>query len=538
MGARPIIVARNGLVASGNPLASQAGLRILQDGGNAVDAAIAASAVSAVVRPFATGIGGDLFALVYNARDRQVFAVNASGGAPERASLDLFAERGLEVIPERGPLAIETPGCVAGWALAAERFGSRPLSALLAPAIDYAEDGFGASQALVAAVVLGRQTVGDQPGWASTFLPEGRAPQLGEMYRLPGLARSLKAIAEGGADEFYRGDLARRVATGVEQAGGVLSIGDLGQCRAELVEPISGSYRGYTVYEQPPVSQGFILLLQLAILDGFDVGRMGHLSADAVHHMVEAKKLALASRLKWFGDPGWMENPTAEVLSPAYVDRCRELIDPHRAAQRVELPVLAGAGANTTFLATADRDGNVVAMIQSVFSSWGSGVVAGDTGVLMTNRLAGFFLNPEHPNSLAPGKRTIHTLNSYLVFKDGVPFLAGGTPGVDDQVQVNLQVISAIVDHDVDLQDAVEAPRWSSTPGTAPWTRPLASPYGLRLEAPLAATIGAELASRGHMIESDPGFAVGSSKLIMVQPRSRSLLGAADPRREGYAVGW
>jgi gamma-glutamyltranspeptidase/glutathione hydrolase len=200
--------------------------------------------------------------------------------------------------------------------------------------------------------------------------------------------------------------------------------------------------------------------------------------------------------------------------------------------------VLAGAGANTTFLATADRDGNVVAMIQSVFSSWGSGVVAGETGVLMTNRLAGFFLDPGHPNALAPGKRTIHTLNSYLVFKDGVPFLAGGTPGVDDQVQINLQVISAIVDHGVDIQDAVEAPRWSSTPGTAPWTQPLESRYGLRLEAPLATAVGSELAARGHIIEAEPGYTVGSSKVIMVDPRSRALLGAADPRREGYAVGW
>ena len=537
MSARPIIVARNGLVASGHPLASQAGLGVLQRGGNAVDAAIAASAVSAVVRPFATGIGGDLFALVYDSRERTVHAINASGPAPGRATRGLFAERGLDVIPQHGPLAIETPGGVAGWSLAAERFGTRPLRELLRDAIDYAEGGFAASAGLVQAVGAGVAAVGGQPGWRDTFMVDGRPPRLGETVRYPRLARSLRAVAEGGVDEFYRGSFARELAAGVEAAGGLLEADDLGSCRAELVEPIVGSYRGYRVYEQPPVSQGVILLLQLGILDGLELAGMGHLSADAVHHMVEAKKLAFEARLRWYGDPAWRENPTTIALDPDFLARCRRSIDRRRAAERVELPVLAGVGADTTFLTTADRDGNVVTMIQSLYSQWGSGAVAGKTGIVMNNRLSGFVLDPAHPNALEPGKRTIHTLNSYMLFRDGRPFLAGGTPGGDDQVQVSLQVITGIVDYGLDVQEAIEAPRWSSVPGTAPWSRPEQTPYGLRLEGGMPVGLAQALGGRGHCVETAPA-GIGSAKVIMVDPATGALLGAADPRREAYAVGW
>ena len=535
---RPIIVAHNGLVASGHPLASQAGLRVLRDGGNAVDAAVVASAVSAVVKPFATGIGGDLFALVYVAREGRVHAVNASGPAPRSATRDLFRGRGLAAVPRLGPMSIETPGCVAGWALAADRFGTLPLGRLLGPAIEYAEQGHGASAKLVDAIAAGQHSVGDEPGWRETFLPEGRPPRIGQALRLPALARSLRAIAEGGAEEFYRGDLARRLAAGVRRAGGLLDVEDLADCRAEILEPIAGAYRDYTVYGQPPVSQGIILLLELAILDGFDLAAKGLLTPDAVHHMVEATKIGFASRLRWYGDPAWRENPTAQLLSPDFVERCREGIHPTRAAEQVTLPLLQRTGTDTTFLTTADRDGNVVAMIQSLYASWGSGVVAGDTGVLMNNRLSAFFLDPAHPNALEPGKRTIHTLNTYMLFRNGRPYLAGGTPGGDDQVQVNLQVISNIVDHGLDIQSAVETPRWSSVPGSAPWTRPHETPYAVRIEDTAPPELAVGLRERGHRVESAPAWSIGSQKLLLADPDSGALLGAADPRREAYAVGW
>ena len=538
MSARPTIVARNGLVASGNPLASQAGLRMLQNGGNAVDAAITASAVSAVTRPFATGIGGDLFALVYLARERKVYAINASGPAPRRANRELFAERGLDIIPQRGPLSIGTPGGVAGWELAAQRFGTRSLDVLLEAAIEYAEQGYPTSSGLAEATAEGMSQVGDQPGWRETFQRDGRPLRTGEMISFPHLAESLRAIAEGGADEFYRGPLARRLAAGVQQAGGLLTPEDLESCRAEILEPIVGSYRGYTVYEQPPVSQGIILLLELAILEGFDVAAMGILTSESIHHAVEAKKIAFASRLNWYGDPSWCTNPNETVLSPDFVARCRQSMDPNRAAERIELPILAGVGADTTFLTTGDREGNFVAMIQSLYSSWGSGVIAGDTGILMNNRLSAFFLDPSHPNALEPGKRTIHTLNTYMLFRDGRPFLIGGTPGADNQVQINLQVISNIVDHGLDIQEALEVPRWSSVPGTAPWGRPYETPYALELEEGVPSEAEDGLRQRGHAIRRIPRWSIGSSKLLMIDQQSGALLGAGDPRREAYAVGW
>lgn len=538
MNSRPVVVARNGLVTSGHPLASQAGLRILQDGGNAVDAAVAASAVLAVVRPFATGVGGDLFALIYEAGTRHVYAIDASGPAPCGASIDEYRAHGLAVIPERGPLSIETPGCVAGWQVALERFGRTALRSVLAPAIDYAERGFGASRALVDTIAAGERQVGDQAGWRKLYLPAGRHPRLGEVMRFPQLAATLRSVADGGAEEFYRGDLARRIAEGIRQGGGIVDAADLAACRADVLEPLSTRYRGEVVFEQRPPSQGIILLLQLAILDGLDVAGMGHLSADAVHYMVEAKKLAFDARLRLLADPDWHANPLEQLLAPTFIERCRARIDPASAAPKIELPTLATAGGDTTFLATADGQGNLVAMIQSLYSSWGSGVVAGDTGVLMTNRLAGFFLDPSMPNHLEPGKRTMHTLNTYMVFRDGRPLLLGGTPGTDDQVQINLQIISGVVDHELDLQAAHDAPRWGSRPGTAPWTDPLGSPYRLQLERPLADTIGAELEKRGHVIDVGPAYSIGSSKAIMVDHASGSLLGAADRRREGYAVGW
>jgi gamma-glutamyltranspeptidase/glutathione hydrolase len=408
----------------------------------------------------------------------------------------------------------------------------------LQPAIEYARTGFGASRALVDAVAAGEELVGAQSGWREQFMPTGRAPVLGEVVRYPKLASTLEAIAAGGSDEFYRGTVGRSLSAGVKAAGGLLAAEDLADCRAELLEPIATTYRGCTVFEQPPVSQGIILLLQLAILDGFDISRMGHLSVDAVHHMVEAKKLAFEARLNWFADPARHDNPTAEVLSSQFVERCRAGIRPDRAAERPSLPLLASAGGDTTFLATADAEGNLVAMIQSLFSSWGSGVVAGDTGVLLTNRLSGFFLDPRQPNCLEPGKRTIHTLNNYIVVRDGRPYLVGGTPGVDDQVQINLQIISGVLDHRLGLDAVHDAPRWGSRPGTAPWMNPPGSPYVLRLEEPLARTIGPHLESRGHTIEVAPACSIGSSKAIMIEPASRSLLGAADRRREGYAIGW
>ena len=533
---RPMIMGARGAVSSGNPLASQVGLRVLMKGGNVVDAAVAASATLAVVRPHMTGLGGDLFCLIYLAREGRVVAINASGAAPAAATLDLFQKRGLHQIPLYGPLAVETPGCVAGWQLALERFGTMPLSRLLDSAISYAEGGFPVSPNLSQSIAeCMSQFAGLEP-WRTSFVPEGRAPRPGEMLRLPRLARTLRKLQDGGAEAFYRGQIAEEIAAAVEQVGGLLGRGDLAGCRAELKEPIQLDYRGYTVYEQPPVSQGHLLLQELALAEGFDLAKPGQGSAEAIHLMVECKKLAFADRMRYLGDPSVVHFPMRQLLSKEYASNRRKGIDPNRAIAAAAPGILAATGGDTTYHCVMDSEGNSVSMIQSLFKPFGSGFVAGETGITLNNRLAAFFLDPAHPNALAPGKRTAHTLNSYMVFHDGRPLMAGGTPGADDQVQVNFQIISNLVDHHMNLQEAIEAPRWSSTPGTMP--DELSTPYELRVESRFPAGMVDELHAKGHVVRVAPPWSFGSQKCVLLDPESGAVYAGADPRRDAYAVSW
>ncbi len=535
---RPMIMGARGAVASGHPLASQAGLKVLMEGGNVVDAAIAASATLAVVRPHMTGLGGDLFCLIYLAKEGRVFAINASGPAPAAATIELFRKQGHSQVPIKGPMAIETPGCVAGWQLALERFGTMPLSRLLDSAIRYAEGGFPVSPHLSETIAecLTEFDGGCFTPWGSSFAPEGRAPRAGEMLKLPKLARTMRTLQEGGAEAFYRGKIAEEMAAAIQRMGGLLSAADMAAYRAELLEPLQLDYRGYTVYEQPPVSQGHILLQELALAEGFDLGRMGQESAEAIHLMVESKKLAFADRVRYLGDPAKVQVPMKQLLSKEYAATRRRLIDPDHALTAAAPGALAVSGGDTTYHCVMDSEGNAVSMIQSIFKPFGSGVVAGETGITMNNRLAGFFLDPEHPNALAPGKRAAHTLNTYMILKDGRPLMAGGTPGADDQVQVNFQVISNVVDHHMNIQQAIEAPRWSSIPGTmAGETEP---PYELRLESRFPDEVVKGLRARGHLVRVSPPWSFGSQKAVMLDPESGTVYAAADPRRDAYASAW
>lgn len=506
------------------------------EGGNVVDAAVAASAVLAVVRPHMTGIGGDLFCLIYLAKEGQVVAINASGPAPQAATIDFFHQRGLQQIPMKGPLAVETPGCVAGWELALERFGTMPLSRLLQDAVDYAEKGAPVSFHLAQAISEGAHEFAKYADWVATFMPDGRPPRPGEILRQPNLARTLRVLQEGGAEAFYRGEIADAIAGFMEREGGLLSKEDLAACQAELLEPIQIDYRGHTVYEQPPVSQGHLLLQELAIAEGFDLARLGAESAEAVHLMVECKKLAFADRLRYLGDPAFVDVPIRQLLSKEYASKRRHSVNPNRAIITAAPGALALAGADTTYHCVMDSEGNAVSMIQSLFKGFGSGVVAGETGITFNNRLAAFFLDPAHPNALAPGKRTAHTLNSYMVFRNGRPFLVGGTPGADDQVQVNFQVICNLIDFGMSLQEAIEAPRWSCTPGTLPGET--FAPYELRLEDRFPARVPAALQQKGHVVTMAPPWSFGSVKAVLMDPETGVLYGGSDPRRDGYAVAW
>ncbi len=533
---RPMVMGMRGMVSSGHPLASQVALRTLAEGGNVVDAAIAASATLAVVRPHMTGIGGDLFCLIYLAREGRVVAINSSGPAPAAATIDFFRSRGIQQIPMNGPLAVETPGCVAGWEMALDRFGTMPLARLLQPAIDYAEGGFPVSPHLAQAIAEGAQQFAKSPHWMAAFLPEGRAPRPGEVLRLPNLARTLRVLQRGGAEAFYRGEIAEALSSFMREQGGLLGMEDLAGCRAEMLEPLQINYRGYTVYEQPPVSQGHLLLQELAIAEGFDLATLGPQSIEAVHLMVEAKKLAFADRLRYLGDPDFMKVPMSQLLSREYASQRRKEIDLNRAIVAAAPGIVAATGSDTTHHCLIDAEGNAVTMIQSLFKSFGSGVVAGDTGITLNNRLAAFFLDPSHPNALAPGKRTAHTLNTYMVFRDERPFLVGGTPGADDQVQVNFQVICNLIDHGMSLQEAIEAPRWSSVPGTLPGE--MTDPYELRLENRFPDSVVEGLRQRGHSVKLASAWGFGSESAVMLDPETGVLYGGSDPRRDGYAAGW
>lgn len=501
-----------------------------------MDAAIATSAVLAVIRPHMTGIGGDLFCLIYLAKEGRVVALNSSGPAPKAATIEFFRGRDMRHIPSDGPLAVETPGCVAGWELALNRFGSMPLSHVLNQAVEFAEKGAPVSCYLAKALAEGAQQFAQFPQWMATFLPEGRPYRQGEVLKQPNLAATLRAIQEGGADAFYRGPIADAIAASMEQEGGLLSKEDLAACRAELLEPLQIGYRGYTVYEQPPVSQGHILLQELALAEGFDLAGLGPQSAEAIHLMVECKKLAFADRLRYLGDPAQVKVPLAQLLSQEYASLRRKKVDPSRAIVAAAPGAVASAGGDTTHHCVIDSEGNAVSMIQSLYRSFGSGFVAGDTGILFNNRLSAFFLDPDHPNALAPGKRTAHTLNTYMLFRDGLPFLVGGTPGADDQVQVNFQIICNLIDFRMSLQEAIEAPRWSSTPGTIP--SEITSPYELRLESGFPTQVVEALREKGHTVKIDPSLTFGSVKTVLRDPETGVLCGGSDPRRDAYTVGW
>jgi gamma-glutamyltranspeptidase len=530
---RPLIMGRRGAVASNHPLATQAGLLALQAGGNAVDAAVAVAATLSVVEPYMSGLGGDGFYHVYVKRTREAVVFNGTGPAPGAAT----AERYASGIPASGPLAVSVPGSVGAWGAMHARFGQRPWASLLEAAIHYARDGFGATRACrhfageqTAALRADRRSVG-------VFLRDGQAPAVGAPIVQADLALSLERLATAGSDDFYRGDLARALAVGCREAGSLITSHDLAAFWPDVQAPIELAYRGYTVREAPPNSMGWVLLQELGIVEHFDLAVMGALSADLVHTLVEAKKLAFADREQWSGDPRFFDAPLDELLSPGHLARRAAEIDPKRAGQP-ELAATSAAG-DTTYFCVVDGDGNAVSGIQSLNSAFGSGVTAGSTGILLNNRMTPWHLEAGHPNRLAPGKRVRHTMNPPMVFKDGELWAVFGTPGGDNQVQINLQVLTAMIDLGYDPQQAAEMPRWSSTlPGQeANW--PHDCPDALNLESRFPAEVRADLAGRGH-----PVIGLGdldgpcSVEIIRRDAVTGMLAAGSDPRRDGWALAY
>ncbi|MCS6924141.1 MAG: gamma-glutamyltransferase [Fimbriimonadales bacterium] len=520
---RSAVYARNGIVASSQPLAVSAGLQILRSGGSFVDAAIATSAVLCVVEPWASHLGGDAFVVLYDAAKRQTLALNGSGAAPQAAKPERFPNG----IPLRGVVAATVPGLVDAWFRLHALYGKLPFARLLEPAIEYAEQGYPISERK-ANIWRNASRSNELRPILGALLGQERAPRVGETVRCIDTARTLKAIASGGRDAFYKGEIARRIVAFCRQQGGWFEPDDLARHESELLEPLRVRYRNYLVHGQPPVSQGIILLEALALLDGFSLREME--AAQRAHLMVEAIKCAYADRWAFVGDPRFTRFKAESLLSPEFVRERRTTLSMERA-----VPLYAPGklrDTNTTYFCVADKDGNAISFIQSVYHPFGSGVVVEGTGILLNNRMRGFSLQPDSPNRLEPGKRPVHTLNAYLITRGDALAYVGGTPGGDIQVQTNLQVISQLIDFGLEPQRAIEQPRWAWQPAQS--TEP--SPGVLSIEEQDNALIES-LRQRGHNVRTTP-LGTHPSAVQVIQKIGECYCAGSDPRAEGQAGGY
>ena len=562
---------RNGMVCAGHPLAAQAGVSVLQRGGNAFDAAIATAAALGVVEPLMSGIGGDGFVMAYRAEDDSLRVSNGTGAAPYAATL----ERYRDGIPMKGILSVSVPGLLNAWLDTHEAYGSLSLTEVLAPAIALADDGFPVTHYLSGAIA-GDSLLCEFPTSRAIFTRSDTGEPLrpGDILRQTDLARTLDAIAQHGRDVFYRGGIGEAIVRFSEDQGGLLTMADLNDCSARWQEPISTDYGDYTVYEAPPNSSGHILLQELNVIRQFDMASLGFGSAESIHLMVEAKKMAFADREAYVADPDYIDVPVAGMLSREYAWERAQAIDRHRASERMEAgdpwsyqperrPASpAGVGRrgpsseeeDTTCFVVADRAGNAVCQLQSIQSAWGSSLVAGNTGILLNNRMTYWHLDPDHVDCLQPGKRVRHTMNPVMVFRRGDAAGSGynnaagrrrltyvlGTPGADCQVQSNMQVITNLVDHGMTVQEAVEAPRWKHVGDGTESTVPHTAEDRLLMESRFDAAAVRRLRTMGHPVhELDAWDGVtGREMALYIDPETGALHGAADPRYDGYAVGY
>ena len=490
---RSAVRAQHAMVASSQPLASQVGLDILKRGGNAVDAAIAMAATLNVTEPMMTGIGGDAFMLVYWSKTRELKGLNASGRAPRALNLSYFIKKGLNTVPVEGMESITVPGAFDGWVTLLEKYGSMKLADLLAPAIQYAESGFPVMEKTAEDWHAEVPLLKKSPAASSNYLINGQAPRAGEIFRQPNLGRTFRILANGGREAFYKGEIARRIVDYCEKNGGFLSLADLAEHKSEWVEPVSTNYRGYTVYEIPPNGQGITALIALNILEGIDLATLSAEPDKYLHTLIEATKLAFADRNRYIADPAFAKVPVEELLSKEYAAKRRSLINPNKALEE-PLPGEVNVGSDTTYFTVIDKDGNAVSFINSLFDSFGSGVVAGDTGIVLQNRGTAFSLDPKHPNRIEPGKRPFHTIIPAMVFKDNQLFMSFGVMGGGIQPQGHVQVLVNLIDLQMGLQQAIDAPRYRYISGK-----------NVLLEDALGATVISRLIEKGHVRASPPG---------------------------------
>ena len=525
------------MVACPHALASQAGVDALKAGGSAIDAAIAASGALAVLYPHMTGVGGDAFWLIYDAKKGAVRYLDGGGRAAASACAAWFRERSLGEIPYRGilPATLTTPGAVSSWAEAHREYGRLPLRRDLEAAIGYAREGFAVGERLAGWIEASAAELAPHPESAAIFLPQGHAPRAGSKLLNPNLARTLTALAEDGRAGFYEGEVARELARFSRERGGFFEEADLASQQARWGEPLQGSYRDTTIFETPAPTQGFTVLEMLNLLEPFELHRKPYLGTDHVHLMVQAKQIAYHDRDRYLADPRFGEVPVEKLISKAYANERRGLMDPGQALPWDRIPSHGSLKGDTVFIAVVDAEGNAAALINSLYGMFGSCVVAGDSGVLLQNRSAYFSLDPSHPNCVAPGKTPLHTLIASLAFRDKKLWSVLGCMGADGQPQIHAQAYVAMIDHGRDIQEAVEAPRWLSGRFALGEARDT-----LHIESRFPPETIDELAYRGHLLDRWGPWneLAGHAHGIVIDPGNGTRMGGSDPRSDGTALGY
>lgn len=534
---RSEVIARNGMAATSQPLATQAALEILRAGGSAVDAAIAANAMLALTEPTGCGLGGDLFAIVWDEQSRQLHGLNACGRSPRSLTREEFVKRGLKAIPPLGPLPVSVPGCIDGWFELHKRFGKLPMPAILAPAIRYSREGFPVTELIAHYWERNSERLKQYENFAAVFMPGGRAPRTGELFRNPQLAGVLETIASGGRDAFYKGDIARRIDAYMQRQGGFLRYEDLEAHRSEWVKPVSTTYRGHEIWELPPPGQGIAALQMLNLLEGYDLRAMGRENARFVHLFTEAKKLAFEDRARYYADPDFMKVRVEQLLSRDYAAEQRKRIHPDKAAREIPPgPAILEQG-DTICLSTADAQGNMVSLIQSNFRGMGSGMTPDGCGFVLQDRGELFDLEPGRPNSYAPGKLPFHTIIPGFITRNGEPFMAFGVMGGATQPQGHVQIVVNMLDFDMNTQEAGDAPRILHDGSSEPTGSKMTDGGKLYLESGWDYEVVRGLIERGHSVGYNRGD-YGGYQAIRVDRATRTYFGASESRKDGQAAGY
>lgn len=530
---RSEVFAENGMAATSQPLATQVALDILKKGGSAVDAAIAANAVLGLVEPTGCGIGGDLYATVWQQKEQKLHGLNASGRSPASLTLDILKAQG-DKIPSYGPLPVSVPGAVDGWFELHNKFGKLPMAELLAPAIHYAEKGFPVSELIAYYLDKSVSVRGKYPGFKEVFMPNGRMPKKGEIFKNPALAQTYRKIAKGGRDAFYKGKIAKEIDRYMKANGGYLSYDDLASHKSNWVEPVSTNYRGYDLWELPPNGQGIAALQILNILEDYDIASMGFDSPEYVHTFVEAKKLAFADRAKYYADSSFNDIPVKQLISKEYAAKRRKLIDENKASKQVDAGPVEG---DTIYLTTADKDGNMVSLIQSNYRGMGSGMTPEKLGFVLQNRGELFALEDGHFNVYAPKKRPFHTIIPAFVTKDGEPYISFGVMGGATQPQMHAQILINMIDFGMNLQEAGDAPRILHTGSSQPTGEVMTNGGYVSLEAGFSEKTKRELVKKGHTLQHAVG-PYGGYQAIMKQLSNGVYVGASETRKDGMAAGY